>query len=255
MHLTIPMLADIVRYCDELLRIREIADYPNAVNGLQLANGGAVTKIAAAVDACGYTIDAAADRGCDLLIVHHGLFWQGLQPMTGWHYRRFRRALEAGLAVYSAHLPLDAHPKIGNSALLCAALDLRNATPFFEIKGTGIGLRVRCEIGRSELAARLERVTGSQPRICPGGPSIAREIGVITGGAGGELVQMAAAGVDTFVTGEGPHWTYSAAEDLGVNILYGGHYATETFGVKALAAEISGRFQLPWQFIDHPSGL
>ncbi len=249
------MLTGIVRYCDDLLRIREIADYPNAVNGLQLENAGGVTKIAAAVDACGYTIDAAADLGCDLLVVHHGLFWPGLLPMTGGRYRLWKRALDAGLAVYSAHLPLDAHPKIGNTALLCAALNLGHTTPFAPYKGTCIGLRASCEIERAELAARLERATGAAVRVFPGGPASVREVGVVTGGAGAAVAEMAAAGIDTFVTGEGPHWTFAAAEDLGVNILYGGHYATETFGVKALAGEIGAHFRLPWQFIDHPSGL
>jgi dinuclear metal center YbgI/SA1388 family protein len=249
------MLAEIVSFCDELLRIREIADYANAVNGLQLANEGRVSRIAAAVDACGYTIDAAAAAGCDLLVVHHGLFWQGLEPMTGVPYRRLRRALEAGLAVYSAHLPLDAHPRIGNSALLCAALELTPARPFFDMKGTAIGLRVPCELERDALVARLQRAVAGPVRLIPGGPAITREIGVLTGGAGSEVVQMAALGIDTLITGEGPHWTYAMAEDFGINILYGGHYATETFGVKALAAEIGARFALPWQFIDHPSGL
>ena len=249
------MLADVIRYCDELLRIGELPDYPNAVNGLQVANAGAVTKIAAAVDACGYTIDAAANLGCDLLIVHHGLFWQGLQPLTGVRYRQLRRALEAGLAVYSAHLPLDAHPRIGNNALLCAALDFGDTSPFGEYKGSAIGFRVKCEIERGVLAARLEQAVGGPVRLCPGGPAIAREIGVITGGAGSEVQAVAAEGIDTFITGEGPHWTFALAEDLGVNILYGGHYATETFGVKALAKEIGTLFGLPWEFIDHPSGL
>ena len=249
------MLNEIVEYCDKLLRIGEIGDYPNAWNGLQVANAGGVTKIAAAVDACGYTIDAAADLGCDLLIVHHGLFWQGLQPVTGGRYRRLKRALDAGLAVYSAHLPLDAHPRIGNNALLCTALGLENTVPFAPYKGTCVGLRACGEIGRTELAARLERAVGGPIRLSFGGPELAREIGVVTGGAGSAVQEMAEAGIDTFITGEGPHWTFPLAEDLRINLLYGGHYATETFGVKALAAEISARFHVPWMFIDHPTGL
>ncbi len=248
-------LTEIVGYCDSLLRCGEIADYPHALNGLQVANAGGVTRIAAAVDACGYTIDAAAELGCDLLIVHHGLFWQGLQTVTGARYRLLKRALDAGLAVYSAHLPLDTHPRIGNNALLCAALGLENTTPFAPYKGTCIGWRACCEMARTELVARLEAAVAGPVRVCPAGPALAREIGVVTGGAGSEVQEMAAAGIDTFITGEGPHWTFPLAEDLGVNLLFGGHYATETFGVKALAAEIGGRFQLPWQFIDHPTGL
>ena len=249
------MLAEIVQFCDALLRPGEIADYPNAVNGLQLANAGGVTKVAAAVDACGYTINAAVELGCDLLVVHHGLFWQGLQPMTGARYRHWKRAFDAGLAIYSAHLPLDAHPRIGNNALLCSALGLESTTPFAPYRGACVGLRAHCEIERTELAVRLEVAVGAPIRVSPGGPAIAREIGVVTGGAGSQVQEMAAAGIDTFVTGEGPHWTFTAAEDLGINVLYGGHYATETFGVKALAAEIGGHFGLPWEFIDHPTGL
>jgi dinuclear metal center YbgI/SA1388 family protein len=249
------MLTEIVEYCDKLLRVGEIADYANAVNGLQVANAGRVTKIAAAVDACGYTIDAAAESGCDLLIVHHGLFWQGVQAVTGHRYHQLKRALDAGLAVYSAHLPLDAHPTLGNSALLCAALGLENTEPFAPYKGTCVGVRARGEIERTELAARLERAVGGPVRVCPSGTATAREIGVVTGGAGSALQELVATGIDTFITGEGPHWTFPLAEDLRINLLYGGHYATETFGVKALAAEISARFQVPWHFIDHPTGL
>ena len=106
-----------------------------------------------------------------------------------------------------------------------------------------------------ELAGRLARATGAKPRAIPGGPETCRRIGVVTGGAGGELKLAAAEGVDTFVTGEGPHWTYALAEELGLNVLYGGHYATETFGVKALAAQLSRRFKVPWTFLDHPTGL
>jgi putative NIF3 family GTP cyclohydrolase 1 type 2 len=102
---------------------------------------------------------------------------------------------------------------------------------------------------------RLTRVLGCEPRLIPGGPAICRRIGVVTGGAGGELKQAAQEGVDTFITGEGPHWTYALAEELGLNVFYGGHYATETFGVKALAAHLSRRFKIPWTFLDHPTGL
>ena len=248
-------LREICAYLDDALRIGEIADYPNALNGLQLENAGVVSRIAAAVDASGYTIGQAAERGADLLLVHHGLFWSGLQPMTGGHYRQWKRALGAGVAVYSAHLPLDVHPELGNNALLCRALKLNEAKPFFDFKGTKIGLRGSLVCARAELAARLEIAVGGRVVLCPGGPEQVRRIGVITGGAGTEARAVAAEGVDTFITGEGPHWTHALAEELGLNIFYGGHYATETFGVKALAAQVAGRFGLPWEFIDHPTGL
>ena len=110
-------------------------------------------------------------------------------------------------------------------------------------------------MGREELSDRLEKVLGSKPHLSPGGPASIKRIGVVTGGAGGEIARAAGEGIDTFITGEGPHHSYTAAEELGVNLFYGGHYATETFGVKALAAHIAKRFRVPWEFIDHPTGL
>lgn len=249
------MLPEIVAYLDERLRIREIADFPNAVNGLQLANSGPVTRIAAAVDACSYTIHAAVERGCNLLLVHHGLFWAGAKPLAGWRYLMWKEAMDAGLAVYSAHLPLDAHPEIGNGVLLCQALGLGLGEPFAPYKGTALGRRVSCEIARDDLAARLGKAVAGPVKLIAGGPETAREIGIVTGGAGGELTELEGSGIDTFITGEGPHWTFTLAEDHGLNVLYGGHYATETFGVRALAQELGKRFGLPWEFIDHPTGL
>ena len=166
-----------------------------------------------------------------------------------------RLLLAHDLAVYSSHLPLDAHPRLGNNARLCAALGLRNLKPFFHTHGQFIGFQTRQRLARADLAGRLERATGVAPRVIPGGAEICERIGVVSGGAGGDLRAAASEGVDTFVTGEGPHWTYALAEELGVNVLYGGHYATETLGVKALAAHLSARFKLPWVFLDHPTGL
>jgi dinuclear metal center YbgI/SA1388 family protein len=166
-----------------------------------------------------------------------------------------RLLLENNLAVYSSHLPLDAHPRLGNNARLCASLGLKNLRPFFLTHGQFIGFKARAKYSRSELAMRLQRATGAKPLIIPGGREVCERIGIVTGGAGDNLKQAAAEGVDTFITGEGPHWTYALAEELGINVLYGGHYATETFGVKALAENLSKKFNLPWAFIDHPTGL
>jgi len=245
----------IVQYCDVLLRTREIGDYDGAVNGLQVANRGGVTHIAAAVDASLATVRLAIAAGADLLIVHHGLFWGPMHPWTDRKYEMLRLLIENNLAVYSSHLPLDAHPRLGNNAQLCAALGLKKLKPFFPTHGQTIGFKSPTRISRAGLAARLARVTGAKPRIIPGGPELCRCIGIVTGGAGGDLKLAAAEGVDTFVTGEGPHWTFALAEELGINVLYGGHYATETFGVKALAAGLSKKFSVPWEFLDHPTGL
>lgn len=244
-------LCDIVSHLNVLLRVGEIEDYPKAFNGLQLENAGEVTKVAAAVDACEAVLVKAIESGADLLIVHHGLFWNGFAPVTGPAYRKLKLAMENNLAIYSAHLPLDAHPSLGNNALLCTALDLAGErTPFLDV-----GLSVPAEISRAELLTRLHRVVGKKVHLAPGGPELCRKIGICSGGAGSEIFKAAASGVDTFITGEGSHWTYTAAEELGVNLFYAGHYETETFGVKALAWELETRFQVPHLFVDHPSGL
>ena len=248
-------LAAVVQHCDLLLRIAEVGDYEGAVNGLQVANRGSVTRIAATVDASLATVRLAGEAQADLLLVHHGLFWSPAHPWTGRKYELLRALLDQDLAVYSSHLPLDAHPKLGNNAQLCAALGLKNLQPFFESHGQTIGFQAKANLAREEVASRLARATGAAPRVIPGGPAVCRRIGVVTGGAGGDLKTAAAAGVDTFITGEGPHWTYALAEELGLNVFYAGHYATETFGVKALAAHLSRKFAVPWVFLDHPTGL
>ena len=248
-------LSSIVRYCDELLRTAQAQDYEGAVNGLQVQNDGTVSRIAAAVDASAATVRLAITAKADLLIVHHGLFWGPSHPWTGKRWDLLRLLLQNNLAVYSSHLPLDAHSRLGNNARLCAALGLRKLRPFFFDHGQFICFQTRQRLSRGDLVSRLRRATGVEPRLVPGGPLICQRIGVVTGGAGSDLKKAASEGVDTFITGEGPHWTYAVAEDLGVNVFYGGHYATETFGVKALAAELSRRFKIPWTFVDHPTGL
>jgi dinuclear metal center YbgI/SA1388 family protein len=240
-------LSQIVSYADEHLRIREIDDWPNALNGLQVENSGAATKIGAAVDASTRTIDLAVARGVNFLIVHHGLFWPGLQPIAGGRRRMLEQILQNDLALYSVHLPLDIHSVLGNNARLAAALEFENTEPFFEAKGQSIGLKTRTQ--------RLEASLGGPIKIFAAGPVQTKSIGLITGGAGSEIYAVAREGVDTFITGEAPHWAAVAAEELGINLLLGGHYATETFGVKALAAHLSDRFHLPWEFIDSPTGL
>jgi dinuclear metal center YbgI/SA1388 family protein len=248
-------LKAIVAHCDRMLRTADIKDYERAANGLQLENRGAVTRIAAAVDASLATVKLAVRAKADLMIVHHGLFWGASHPWTGKRYELMQLLFEHDLAIYSSHLPLDAHPKLGNNAQLCAALSLKKLRPFFFDHGQHLGFQSEYRISRSALVSNLQRATGAKSLLIPGGPEICCRIGVVTGGAGGDLKKAADEGVDTFITGEGPHWTYAMAEELGINVLYGGHYATETFGVKALAAHLSKKFRLQWNFLDHPTGL
>lgn len=248
-------LASIVTHLDRYLRTAEVTDYAGAWNGLQIENSGRVTRIAAAVDACEAVIVEAVARGASLLLVHHGLFWGGVQPLTGAVRRKVKAALDGDLAIYSSHLPLDLHPVVGNNALLAKALGFTKCAPFFLAKGQHLGVQTRASLALSELARRLERTLGTAPHIAPGGPGKTARIGIVTGGAGGEVARAAAEGVDTFITGEGPHHSYTLAEELGVNVFYAGHYATETFGVQALAAHLAKKFRVPWEFIDHPTGL
>jgi dinuclear metal center YbgI/SA1388 family protein len=250
-----PDVRQLADYCRDLLRISEIVDWPNALNGLQIENSGAVTKIGAAVDVSTRTIDAAIERGIDFLIVHHGLFWPGVQPIAGGRRRMLERAFQHDLALYSAHLPLDVHSILGNNAQLAGALGFENTEPFLEMKGQRVGLKARVEISRTELLRKLEDSLGGPVKVFAAGPEQTQMVGLVTGGAGSEIYAVAAEGIDTIITGEAPHWAAVAAEELGINLLLGGHYATETFGVKALAAHLSDRFDVPWEFLDFPTGL
>ena len=248
-------LSEIVSYLDRFLRIGEVGDWDNALNGLQIENSGPVTRIGAAVDVSTRVFTEAAKRNVDFLIVHHGLFWQGLQPIRGALGRQLRLAFESNMALYSAHLPLDVHPRVGNNAKLAAALGLKAAQPFLEEKGQPVGLKVRASLPRGELVRKLQKALAGPVKICGFGPKQTRTIGIVTGAAGSEIYRVATENIDTFITGEAPHWAAVAAEELGVNLLLGGHYATEVFGVKALATHLSKRFRVPWEFIDYPTGL
>jgi len=273
-----PSLSDIVSYTDDFLRISEVGDWDNALNGLQIENSGQVTQLGAAVDVSTRVLTEAAKRNVDLLIVHHGLFWPGLQPVKSALRRQLQLAFENDIALYSAHLPLDIHPKVGNNAQLVAALGLpfgvrghvrafksgpavagsphsKFTQPFLEEKGQPVGLKARASMPRNELIRKLRKALGGPVKVFSFGPRQTRTIGVVTGGAGSEIYRVAQEAIDTFITGEAPHWAAVAAQELGMNLLLGGHYATEVFGVKALAAHLSKRFGIPWEFIDCPTGL
>ena len=248
-------LSEIVNYTNDFLRIREIGDWDNALNGLQIESSGRVTKIGASVDASTRVLAAASKQNVDLLIVHHGLFWPGLRPVTGVLRRQLKVAFENNVALYSAHLPLDLHPQLGNNAQLATALGLKSNQPFFQEKGQLIGVKTRVSLPRDELDRKLQKVLSGPVKTFMFGPKKTETVGIITGGAGSEIYKIAQEGIDTFITGEAPHWAAVAADELGMNLLLGGHYATEVFGAKALAAHLSKRFKVPWAFIDCPTGM
>jgi dinuclear metal center YbgI/SA1388 family protein len=248
-------LSEIIRYVDRLLRIGNVGDWDNALNGLQIENSGRVTRIGAAVDVSTRVLSNAQKRDVDFLIVHHGLFWPGLKPIRGAFRRQLRIAFENDVALYSAHLPLDIHPLLGNNAQLVGALGLKSAQPFLEEKGQPVGLRIRASFSLDDLIRKIEKALDGPVKVFDFGSKRTRSIGIVTGAAGSEIYRVADQGIDTFITGEAPHWAAIAAEEVGVNLLLGGHYATEVFGVKALAAHLSKRFRVPWEFIDCPTGL
>jgi len=248
-------LQEITTFLDEELNIAGVPDYPVALNGLQIENAGEVRKVAAAVDASLPVIEKAAAAGVDLLVVHHGMFWQGSQRVTGAVYRKLKCAMDHGIALYSAHIPLDVHPFFGNNAILAKKLGMTSPQPFFDWKGIPLGLCQDLDLGREALRDLVSSAVDGPVHLCPGGGERVGMVGLITGGAGAEIAAVAECGIDTFITGEGPHWSYPLAEELGVNLLYAGHYATETFGVRALALELADRFDLDEVFLHHPTGL
>ncbi|MCU0621137.1 MAG: Nif3-like dinuclear metal center hexameric protein [Gemmatimonadales bacterium] len=269
-------LDDLVEHLDALLRVRELPDYAGAWNGLQVENAGRIDRLVAAVDASQATIDGVVaalardegdvgfsgdhDRGSPLLLVHHGLFWDGQATVTGRRYRRLRTLLHHDIALYAAHLPLDLHPEVGNNAVLARALGLELRGTFGSHKGVDIGVwgELPASIAsRDALLARLAEVLGLPlpPRLVAGGPERPRRVGIVTGGAGGLTLEARAAGLDTLVTGEGAHHTYFDAMEGGVNLILAGHYATETVGVRALGEHLARQFGLPVAFHDHPTGL
>ena len=263
-------LPTVAKYLDAYLKVHEVPDEPNALNGLQAENrSGTVGRIVAAVDCSLATIDGArqadgrkdgpgdADGGGCLLLVHHGLFWDGNVPLTGRRWRRVRALLEHDIALYSAHIPLDVHPEVGNNHVLARQLGLGNLEFFDTFRGIPIGVegQLAKPVTREAFTARVQEVLGTTAKLIPGGPAETEHVGIITGGAGSRIAAARDAGLDTYLTGEGAHYTYFDAIELGVNVIYAGHYATETVGVKALAEHLSGRFGLPWEFLDLPTGL
>lgn len=248
-------LERIVQFMDAILETSAFPDYPTALNGLQVENGGTVNRIVAAVDASEATIRSALAESGDLLLVHHGLFWGGLQPAVGPGFRKLAALIKGGMALYSAHLPLDAHPELGNSALLADALGLDVQGPFGHYKGRPIGWWSQVAVDRDDLLARMRVCLGPEARVIGGGPQAMSRVAVVTGGGASFLQEAAIGGFDALITGEAPHHAYHEALEMGVNLFLGGHYATETWGVRALAARVSEEFGIPWSFVDEPTGL
>ena len=247
-------LESLLEYLDRYLEVAEHPDYPVALNGLQVDGPAEVGRVCAAVDASEAAITRAVERGAQLLIVHHGLFWDGLRPVTGRRHRKLKLLIEGGVGLYSVHLPLDSHAEVGNCVLLARALGIDPRNRFGRYQGMELGWWGETEQSRSQLVDTARNALHGPVRVLESGPEQVRRVGVITGSGASFLEEAARLGLDTLVTGEGPHHAAIDAAELGVNVLYGGHYATETFGVRALAAHVSERFGLEQEFLDLPTG-
>jgi dinuclear metal center YbgI/SA1388 family protein len=259
--LSVTSLSQIAHELDALLHTDGFPDYAQALNGVQVENHTDIVKVAAAVDLRERTIASAAKQGANLLLVHHGLFWGGLQPLRGSHFRRIHALLTSGIALYSSHLPLDAHPEVGNNVLLARELGLIPRAGFARYQTIDIGVRGESDVPTADLIAAADVIArrwGGAVRSSPSGPDRITKSWAICTGAGASVETLREAvehDVDTLIVGEGPHWTAVDADELGIVIIYAGHYATETFGIRALADHVARTFDLPAVFIDVPTGL
>jgi dinuclear metal center YbgI/SA1388 family protein len=247
-------LRDIIALLDQHLAPGAEIDYPGAWNGLQLEGRPTVASVSVAVDCSERTIELAIAEGAHLLLVHHGLFWDAERRITGPIYRKLSRLIRAGLSVYASHLPLDRHPDFGNSARLLRAIGLEPDRSFGHWKGEPVGWSAPADLSQQRLADRIAMAIPSAPlRTLLFGPTHLTRIACVTG-SGADLMPAAAEeGIFTLLTGEASHQHFNQARELKLNLFLAGHYATETFGVRAVGDHVATTFGIPVTFIDDPS--
>lgn len=245
----------LVTYLDDYLAIRDIQDRSN--NGLQVEGADEVSRLAFGVDACQATIDGAIASGAQMLIVHHGLFWGEPLLVTGPHRRRIAALLAADCSLYGAHLPLDKHAEIGNNVELARLAGLTPTGEMGEASGQMVGVIAQAPYGLTlnQLVAQVGSALGCEPMVHACGPEAVRRVGIISGGAARWIAEAADKGCDTFLTGETSHSHYHDAAEYGLNVIYAGHYATETIGLHALALRLHQEFGLETAFVDQPTGM
>lgn len=244
---------EIAEFLDKELDINGIED--NSSNGLQVENAGEIKKIGFAVDACMETFQQAVETGCQMLIVHHGLFWnKGKFYLVGAGYNKMKFLLENNLAVYAAHLPLDLHSEYGNNAQLAKLLSLQRTEPFGEHHEKAIGVKgeLRTVVSIKEIKKNLEK-NKLQTLTLPFGKDKIKTIAIISGGAAGEVEEAIQKKADLYLTGEPMHHVYHLAKESNINVIFGGHYETEVWGVKALMPVLKAQFKVKVEFIDVPT--
>ena len=242
-------------FLDQELRLSEFPKDESA-NGLQVEGRETASKIGIAVDACDHIFNKAAEEGIDFLIVHHGLIWGGIKSIKGVMKKRIKSLLDSGISLYACHLPLDWHPEYGNNIQLLKALKIKKTGEFGEYHGKRIGYRgnLSKEIPLKDFTALVDRTLGTRSTAI-GFTKKVQHVGVVSGGGWSAINDAEKSGIDTLLVGEPSHSAYTLAEEMGVNLVFAGHYATETFGVKAVGEMLNKKFGLPVKFIDHPTGL
>lgn len=246
----------VVAYLDNYLHVAEIADY--GPQGLQVeSDNSTVNRLALAVDVAPPIIAASAEWGADMLLVHHGVLWRSVERIAGPLGARVRALLSHDINLYAAHLPLDAHPVVGNNAELARLLGVTVKTWWCEAQGTKIGVLgdLASATPLEQLVDRVNLELKTSARVLAHGSADVRSIAIVSGFGIDHIAEASALGADTFITGETSHANYWAATDFGMNVIFAGHYATETVGVKALGRHLAAQFGLETQFFDFPTAM
>ncbi len=243
-------LNEAIDFCDRRVRLDEIPDFPGAHNGLQLENNGEVTKLGASVDAGLVPFRLAIEKKIDLLICHHGIFWTPPLPLTGSNYEKIKLCMDSNLAIYGCHLPLDCHPEIGNNTILAEKLGLEPSGSFLPYEGVDVGLLTTSSYDRQELRERLNDLFPNGYQAMEYGTGKPEKIAILTGSGQSAVDKILDSGADTLITGELKQHHFNIAQEQELNLYACGHYATERFGVDALAKEVARKFDLPYEFVE-----
>ena len=249
------MLEETVSFLDDILDNDDWKGIDAATNGLQVENSGDVDKVAFAVDASTQTVEMAAERDADMLVAHHGFFWGGKDELVGQDYERFRLLVENDIALYASHLPLDAHDRVGNNVLLLDALDATASHSFGEIGGQDVGYvgELPSPMGFKELVDSVENAVENEPTVLDFGSNEIEEIAVLTGAGGGHIAEAAETGADIYITGEPKHRAHHDAREHSLNVVFAGHYHTETFGVRELRKRVERNLDVGTFYVDVPT--
>ncbi|MGH0052849.1 MAG: Nif3-like dinuclear metal center hexameric protein [Sphaerochaetaceae bacterium] len=245
----------LVAYLDTFLELESFEGLDRSLNGLIVGGPDKeIHKVGFAVDACLSTFEKALQEGVDLIVVHHGLFWGSPLAITGTHYRRISTLLKGDLDLYVAHLPLDAHPLVGNNAVMAQLLGLQEIVPFASYKGKMLGYQGILKEAKDVLWI-ADKLGFKNPVVLPFGKTSIRSIGIVSGGASSDVYAALAVGLDCFITGEVEHQIYHDAQEAGITVIGGGHYHSEIFGVQALSEHLHKKFDIEVCFIANPTGL